>query len=281
VEDYSIWIVSPPGYADSRCFEEIALGLHYGFADLGFNAPVVRNRIEIAGRPVILGANMLPMLGHVDIPAHAVVFNLEQIDHGVPWLTSQYLDILRRHEVWDYSATNIEKLSQLGIVGAKLCRIGYVPALTRIQASDEDIDVLMYGSFNERRLKVAGKLRDRGINVKCLFDVYGKERDAFIARAKIVLNVHFYSAKILEIVRISYLLANRKFVISETGTDHWFEQAHAGGLIFTEYDQLCDACERSLSNGAERQRIAALGFDRFSQYPQAAFLRQVLSMDAR
>ena len=281
MEDYSIWIVSPQGYLHSRCYEEVALGLHHGFAELGINAPVIRERAEIVGRPVILGAILLPMLGHVDIPSHAVIFNLEQIDHSVPWMTSGYWDLLARHEVWDYSETNLEKLRRLGITQAKLCEIGYVPALTRTPSAVQDIDVLMYGSFNDRRLQVVREIRDRGINIECLFGIYGEERDAFIDRAKIILNVHFYEARVFEIVRVSYLLANRKFIVSETGVDQGIEHRYSDGIVFVAYDRLCDACERYLKDDSERQRIASLGFDRFSQYPQAAFLRQVLDMYAK
>ena len=54
-----------------------------------------------------------------------------------------------------------------------------------------------------------------GINVKALFGVYGRERDKLIARSKIVLNMHHYSSQIFEIVRVFYLLTNRKAVVAE------------------------------------------------------------------
>ena len=89
--------------------------------------------------------------------------------------------------------------------------------------SPEDIDVLFVGSVNERRLIVLKQLAAQGINVDARFNLYGAERDAFVARARIILNVHFYDARLFEIVRVSYLLANRKCVVSETGSDTAFE----------------------------------------------------------
>ena len=41
----------------------------------------------------------------------------------------------------------------------------------------------------------------------------------WIARSKIVLNLHQYDAQVFEIVRVSYLLANRRAVVSERGAN--------------------------------------------------------------
>ena len=73
---YCIWIVSPPGYAHSRCFEEIAIGLSEAFAALGFDAPIVTAPEQVTGTPVILGCNLL---GATTPPAGSILFNLEQI----------------------------------------------------------------------------------------------------------------------------------------------------------------------------------------------------------
>ena len=38
--EYCIWIVSPPGYSHSRCFEEVALSFQAAFLELGYRVPV-------------------------------------------------------------------------------------------------------------------------------------------------------------------------------------------------------------------------------------------------
>jgi hypothetical protein len=48
------------------------------------------------------------------------------------------------------------------------------------------------------------------------YDVWGPARDELIARAKVVLNLHYYEAAIFEQVRVSYLLNNEALVISES-----------------------------------------------------------------
>ena len=119
-QHYCIWIVSPPGYTHSRCFEEVALGLSEAFGALGYDAPVVTQPELVTGTPIILGCNLL---GATAPPAGAILFNLEQISLDSVWLGAGYIDLLRRHRVWDYSTRNVSALAELGIA-ATLCEIG-------------------------------------------------------------------------------------------------------------------------------------------------------------
>ena len=122
--------------------------------------------------------------------------------------------------------------------------IGYMPQMTRIPKPDvQDIDVLFYGSVNYRRSNILGKLSDTGLTVKWLpIGTYGAERDEWIARSKVVLNVHFYTPGVMEIVRLSYLWANRKCVVTECTADT------AG----SHYDELVDACVEFVKDDAMR-----------------------------
>lgn len=92
--------------------------------------------------------------------------------------------------MWDYSAANVARLAALGVAALHV-PIGYHPVLARIERAAEDLDVLFYGSLNERREAVLDGLEARGLQVASVFGVYGAERDALIARAKLVLNVHY------------------------------------------------------------------------------------------
>ena len=60
-------------------------------------------------------------------------------------------------------------------------------------------------------------LRGGGFRVEWLLNLYGADRDALLARSKIVINMHQHDAQVFEIVRVSYLLANRRTVVSERG----------------------------------------------------------------
>jgi hypothetical protein len=274
---YSIWIVSPPGYSHSRCFEEVALGLQSAFLDLGFRAPVVSDPDLAEGRVVVLGPHLLSHVPDAPLPGETILFNLEQVADGSVWFTDDYRDRLKRHVVWDYSSQNVEALRQMGIDGATLCPIGYAPPLTRIEpARNQDIDVLFIGSVNERRRAVLNQLREAGIAVHRGFNVYGRDRDTAFSRAKIILNMHMYDAKVFEVVRVSYLLANRLCVVSETGADPELESPFKGGVAFAPVDKLPETCKRLLENHNARQTLADEGFQLFSAMYQRRFLEEAL-----
>jgi hypothetical protein len=276
---YSIWIVSPPNYLHSHAFDEVAIGLHAAFRALGLDAEVVHDSSRLGDVTIVLGCNLLKGVAPPPPDRRLILFNLEQITPNSPWLTQDYLALLGRYPVWDYSQGNIAELAKMGIK-AQHCGIGYAPELTCIAPAPEDIDVLFVGSVNERRLIVLKQLAAQGINVDARFNLYGADRDAFVARAKIILNVHFYDARLFEIVRVSYLLANRKCVVSETGSDTAFENQFGSGIAFAPYAALAETCVRLLQNPAERKAVAEAGFARFSAMPQAEYLQRALATAA-
>jgi hypothetical protein len=274
---FSIWIVTPPGYGHSRCFEEVALGLQAAFAELGFDAPVVTDPTQARGHTIALGPHLLPGLPKDRLPPHLILYNMEQMQQDSPWFVPEYIDLLRRYPVWDYSPLNIEKLKAAGVDHAALCGIGYMPALTRIAPGTEDIDVLFVGSRDKRRMTVLREIARHGKVVTAVFDRYGTERDALIARARLLLNLHCYEAKVFEIVRVSYLLANRKCVVSEIGSDAALEEPLRAGIAFASYENLAAVCLRLLDQLDERATLAARGFECFSGLSQVQMLKAALA----
>jgi acetyltransferase-like isoleucine patch superfamily enzyme/SAM-dependent methyltransferase len=213
------------------------------------------------------------------LPKDSILYNLEQISPDSPWLTRNLLEQFKAFEVWDYSLTNIHNLQGLGVHHVKHVPIGYAPILSKIpqcSRAQQDIDVLFYGSLNERRDRILHQLQDRGIKVATLFGVYGPERDKVIARAKIVLNIHFYEAKVFEIVRVSYLLANQKFVISEQSPNDPDTDFLDQGLVFVPYEELVETCVKWLEDREGRDAIAQQGFQLMSQRDITHSLSQAL-----
>lgn len=155
-----------------------------------------------------------------------------------------------------------------------LLPLGYHPKLQRIRHRPErekDADILFYGSMNARRQSVLQRL-DRNCRVRSLFGVYGEERDRWIARSRILLNIHFYEVKILEQVRLSYLLNNECFVITEESDPNPF----AGGVVCGSYEQLAGLCERYLADPASRNEWAARGLHLLQQRPMTQDLQPLL-----
>ncbi len=272
---YCIWIVTLPGYTPSRCFEEVAQSLSEAFAALGYDAPVVTDAAQVRGTAVALNAHML---APGPLPFDIIVYNLEQLYQTPRLWTPAYTELMKRYPVWDYSPFNIQALAEAGIHATR-CGIGYMPGLTRIAPAPlRDIDVLFIGAMNERRRQVLEAIGRTGAKTWAGFDLYGAQRDALFARAKIILNLHFYEAKLFEIVRVSYLLANRFCVVSETGLDKELEASFGGGVAFAAYDRLAETCHQLLADPAGRARIAEEGFARIKAFSQADMLKAALAV---
>ena len=274
---FAVAIVSPPNFQHSRAFDEVAEGLHHALLALGHDS-VVTNRLDLDDRrTIVLGGNLLVRNG-LEPPKNPIFYNLEQLGDDLPSMTlPAFFDLFRRYPTWDYSQANIERLAALGLPRPTYVPIGYVPELTRIAPAPEDIDVLFYGAPYERRYAVLRDLHDRGLRVKWLSGVYGASRDAWIARSKIVLNIHYWEAKIFEITRVSYLLANRRAVVSERGADPTLERDVESGVAFADYDGLVDRCVELLGDERARRELAEQGYQAFSARSQAAILDRALA----
>lgn len=278
-DSFQVVLISPPGYVHSGALAEIIETLVYGLRGLGCQVTREKNRlVPGSSRAIVLGAHLLPAAQMELVPAGTVIYNLEQVDPGSPVWTPAYCNLLNRLEVWDYSQRNIERLVALGVaVRIQHVPIGYVPELTRIAFEpEEDIDVLFYGSLNERRTRVIRALEGLGLEVKAVFGVYGESRDALIARAKVVLNVHYYDSSIFEIVRVSYLLANSKAVVSEYHPGTEIEEDLLDAVKLVPYEELAQACRALADDEKERRELASRGFERMAARDEARILEKVL-----
>ena len=272
---FAVTVLSPPGYAHSAAFHEVAETLFHGLRRLGHDTILTADPLLPGRRHVVLGPNLAPAM-KLRLPRDAVLYNLEQVEQGSAWMTPELLALFRSRTVWDYSAANATALARLGVRKPAVVPIGYVPELTRIAPAPEDIDVLFYGSVNDRRRAVLQALQARGVRVHAVFGVYGPERDALIARSKLVLNIHYYEAKVFEVVRVSYLLANRRCVVSERGASPAEEAPFEEGVAFAPHEGLVERCVDLLARPEERRRVAEAGFRAMSARDEAAYLEAVV-----
>ena len=87
---------------------------------------------------------------------------------------------------------------------------------------------------------------------------FGKERDALIARSRVVLNLHQYDTHIFEQVRVNYLLINGKVVVSEVADDTEIPDAYRR-LIEPAWgiDAIVDRCRQLAGNDRlRRERLS-------------------------
>ena len=278
-EPVDIVLIQPPDFPDAGVFGEIAETLLFGLHGLGYEPSIRVNELRAGVPLIVLAAHLLTPEQALRLPVGAIIYNLEQIRPGAWARNAVYLDMLSRHMVWDYDAGNVQAIRQAtGHRNVHHVPIGYVPQLTRIApAAEQDIDVLFYGSITQRRHALLEALGHAGLNAVSAFRVYGAERDALIARAKIVISPHAYDNWTFEITRISYLLANRKAVVCEADSPFEVDADLRDGLRAVPYDALVEACRALVRDEEGRGRLEEAGLAAFSRREETAILRRVLT----
>ncbi len=275
-EKYRVVIIVPFGYVHSQCFTEVAFLIRNTLRDMEMDCDLTVNEMATDRINVVLGFHLLQ--NHESLKKFRYIpYQLEQLSaiEGVFSPTVQQI-LSDASSVWDYSQENIAFLKQYGIQ-AKHVPVGFHRSLQQIvQQKDKDIDVLFFGSLGPRREVIINQLMNAaGLRVKTLFGVYSKERDEAIARAKIVLNVHHYNAKIFEAVRVSYLLNNACCVVSEESSVYPYPGV---GLALVPYDSLVQTCATIVSAGNDFEAMGQSCFNQFkTHYAMGQFLSKAIT----
>ncbi|AOI74939.1 hypothetical protein [Burkholderia sp. NRF60-BP8] len=275
--DYNVCIVRPPGYLHSGAFTELAEVIAYGLEDLGHAVRFTENNMMPGARNILIGCHLADPRAAEHVPDDTIVVNTEQIHvDEQPWNENIYA-WTSRYETWDYSERNLAKLRALGARQARQLKLGFHPKLRRIPNDvEQDIDVLFYGTIGPRRAAILDALQARGLTVGIINNAYGAARDAAIARAKVVLNLHHYASHIFEIVRVFYLMTNGKAVVGEVSPTTAVDPDYAGGFHAAPYDALVDACVELVADRARRRELEAAALDTIARHPQALSLAPLL-----
>lgn len=242
----------------------------YGLRALGHEAEITENAFRRDTQHIIFGGHLLS--ADSTLPPGSVLYNLEQVTAGnlgnLPVLGGKYT-------IWDFAKPDCDEWAKRRIQAVHV-PIGYSPEMTRITPTEEDIDVLFYGSMNRRRAAILEQLHKVGLNVVVrVNDAYGAELDALIARAKVILNIHFCDSQLFEIVRVGYALANNKAVVSEQSLDDY--PSLKDGIKSVPYLALVDACLELARDHCARNELAARGFVNFSLTREEQFLEAALA----
>jgi tetratricopeptide (TPR) repeat protein len=271
--------IEPADNPHTAAFGDLTSSFETTLRALGIDVHVRKNEVGLEGINLVFGAHLIGSQESADrLPPNTVIVNLEQLRGFNVAARPIYNSLLRRLAVWDYSPRNIEQIKSLmHNPNVSHFGIGYTPEMTRRITSEQTTDVLFYGSLNDRRSAILKGLHQAGLKVKHLFSVYGDERDAAIADAKIVLNMHFYEDSIHEIVRTSYLLANGKAVVSECGPDTEIDDDVRDAMVTVPYKDIVGACVALINDEPRRQALEKKAFAIFSKRDQAQMLRQAIA----
>ena len=277
----NVCLIKPKNYIHYLALQELAELIHFSVLELGLKSQITFNYCDNnpSTKNIVLGAHLLNDNLIEDIPENTIIFNTEQIESITENWKKKILNLARKNIIfWDYSQYNLDYLSKTINIKGKLFQIGYQKELNRINHNiDKNIDVLFYGSINTRREHIINKLKDRKINVKTLFGVYGKERDNLIAKSKLILNMHMYESKIFEIVRVFYLLSNSIPVLTEVGSDTKFNNDFLDLICKSTYENIEKNIIYLLENDKKRIELGENGLNAIKKFPQIKFTEQILN----
>lgn len=264
-------------------FAEVVETLSWGLRKLGHD--VEASTYPRTGvRNIVLAPHLLLATDeHVALEPGTIVYN------GEPHISPLFVRSLRllglRHvTAWDYSRRNIEFLNGLA-VPARHVPYAWAPSLCRCWPQVEldhwdafatrDVDVLFVGSSSPRRVRVLEELAASHpeLKVKSLFGVYGEERDRWLLRSRVCLNVHYWEERPPnEDLRMVLACANAVAVVSEGIPDEPHKEDWA---VWAPYDELAETVAELVHSRRWRQQ-AARGFAAVQRPDAATVVKEAL-----
>lgn len=279
---FNICIIKPKDYIHYQAFTEIAELIHFSLLNLNCKSSITFNHLDTnpEKKNIIFGGHLLNNDLINKVPNNSIVFNTEQIESNTEEWRERIIKLANRNiELWDYSLFNIKFTQDKTNIKAKLFEIGYQGELNRItHKKTKKVDVLFYGSINDRRKIIIDKLIEKNIKVKCLFGVYGKDRDDWIAKSKLVLNMHMYDSKIFEIIRVFYLMTNGVPVVAEYDDKTKINNNFLMGIKTASYNELVEMIVYLVNNENEREELGHNGLLEIKKYPQEQFTKKILNL---
>ena len=298
-----VLVIYPNGYDASQSMFDVASAFSHALQDLGHAAVLTTDSSPSkTGTTLVFGAHLVPKFGGVMEEGDYIIYNLEQVPPDAAhneWITPEYIDIMHRFPVWDYSPMNIEHLALHGI-DAIYVPIGYHESMSNFERRESvtltgsqsrpklgfcewsgisydtlDCDVMFVGGMNDRRRAVIDELRKRDL-VVATPNGFAAWRDKTISRAKVLLNLHYYDTAVFEIQRVSHYWANSKAVVSELGKDSSLEFQFYGCAEFVPYDKIADTAEWIVRDPYRRKALEKAGFERFSSTLLVDTLKKVV-----
>lgn len=191
------------------------------------------------------------------------VYQLEPMGSSSHYNRGHLQKLDRASGIFDYSACNIEFMARAGFDNTKMkleniCPTWSISPEKFPSYEDRDIDVLFYGWMRSKRRREAIEFLRQRLDVNVVESVFGEDMDRIIARAKVVINVHFDPNSPLEQVRLAQVFAQGTPVVSEWAPDlgDW---THSGSLQTVPVGDWFEMAERSLDllDDPERWRSVA------------------------
>lgn len=188
-----------------------------------------------------------------EFPPYYIGFQMEQLRES-KWWNKKYKKILEQSlAIFDYSQFNIEYLVQEGVSANKIfyLPISYLKDYRRELQIDPKEGILFYGGTDSVNRNFFLEKLNLHFKIEVVDNLFGDEILNKIAKAKIVLNIHYYPKALLETTRIYECLSLGALVVSEESknSDEYPELKHL--ISFTpegDVMAMCNAITKFLEN---------------------------------
>jgi len=199
---------------------------------------------------IIFGANVY----EGTIPKHYILVQLEQSVIKSKWFDHTYIKMISQAKaILDYSLTNFQNLKQYNSNYYNFT-IGYDSTVQEKESKkldsfdNSEYDIAFYGQINLRREKLLKKLKDSGLKIKIIENLWGVQRMEQLLKAKVVVNLHYYESAIQEVVRLSYLLSLGIVVLSESSEDKVLDLQYSKFATIVPTEQLVSTAHDLVHN---------------------------------
>lgn len=277
-KSWHVALLRPPDRQWSA-FSDVASSLVYSLRQLGYVVSFGENQVDPNARNILLGSHHLPeaqweMLNN----ARPILYNFEPLPYAFS-IYPHYERLLSRFPIWEYAEATCHWWGTNYGRDVPWVPVGYAPTLTRSpeDSGPLDIDVLFYGSMSPRRQKIIEAMKASDLRVVAVFGVTGIALDALVSRSRIILNCHQHDAHDpLEEVRLTYLWANRRAVVSEAVPPHVVPSYWRDAACWVPTDQLVQACRELSHDEIGRVALAQRGYAAVQRRPYYEILGSVL-----
>ena len=277
--------LSYPNHGALSSYHDVLESYYWGFNALGFQVERRGNQIIPDALNIIFGYQIPLQLGLIDsYPENTIFMNFERLAASGHSLQMERI-IGKRFQIWDYSDANIAIWNSIETkFPVYFAKVAYAPILEKVPSNiPQDIDFLFYGSLTPERLSVISKITKMRsdlthFSVVTLMSIYGKQRDEFIARSKVVLNISHQVN--FEIVRVSYLLANKKPVLCYSDTEALQVEPDLKNncLKFVNANNIYEECERLILNEEYRNFYAENCYQIFKKRDVKNIIKEFFKM---
>ena len=210
------------------------------------NALDIKNHIEEIGKIMVEIRHTFPprhsdealyiflvIYPRVDIeyyPKHYVLWQTEQIsspDVNNSYYTKNIEVFKKALDVYEISLRHYERVDiynqQVERRNVFYNPLPFYHENSPVSLRKKTLDCLFFGTFNQRRNRILGVLKERlraeNISFEYYFDLFGEKRDKMLENTKYIVNIHFYQNPSFEGSRVNIGLRYNCLCISEDVED--------------------------------------------------------------